>query len=408
VKMEKRQIIVIADDFTGAAEIGGIGLRHGLKVAIEPEPILNNGADLMVIATDTRSMSPEEAAENIRSITSKIMGSNPFLVYKKVDSVLRGNVAAELEAQLDVMGLDRALVVAANPVFSRVIRNGRYFINEVPLHETSFSLDHLHPIMSNDVTEIVQAYGSRIVCSSKHTDPLPETGLIIGDVETNDDLHAWTTISGNRTLFAGASGFFNAILNNLDLPITQTIPNVSQFQERALFILGSAFPKDNALLEKMKQNGHFHSNMPASIFHSQETNEDEFQRWVEEVVSGIDRYKKAIVSSVHTNTNDTDIINRVKKNMARLVREVLSRTLVNEILIEGGSTTTEILNELRIKKLVPVQEISVGVIRMEIENSEGLYVTTKPGSYSWPPNVWKKDEIEKMNNSKQINLASYG
>ena len=28
-------IVVIADDFTGAAEIGGIGLKYGLKVVIE-------------------------------------------------------------------------------------------------------------------------------------------------------------------------------------------------------------------------------------------------------------------------------------------------------------------------------------------------------------------------------------
>ena len=84
---ERKKIIVIADDFTGAAEIGGIGLRHGLKVAIETEPVDNNSVDLLVIATDTRSMNGNDAANYITEVTSKILSFNPFMIYKKIDSV---------------------------------------------------------------------------------------------------------------------------------------------------------------------------------------------------------------------------------------------------------------------------------------------------------------------------------
>jgi uncharacterized protein YgbK (DUF1537 family) len=85
-------IAVIADDFTGAAEIGGIGLRHGLNVIIETEPIRNRSADLIIIANDTRSLRADEASGQIAQITEHLMQLKPGFIFKKIDSVLRGNI----------------------------------------------------------------------------------------------------------------------------------------------------------------------------------------------------------------------------------------------------------------------------------------------------------------------------
>ena len=62
-------IAVIADDFTGAAEIGGIGLKYGLNVIIETKVQEVSEADLLVIATDTRSLSADQASLEIEKIT---------------------------------------------------------------------------------------------------------------------------------------------------------------------------------------------------------------------------------------------------------------------------------------------------------------------------------------------------
>ena len=55
-------IAVIADDFTGAAEIGGVGLRYGLRVVIETSVQQQAEADLHIIATNSRSLNPDEAS----------------------------------------------------------------------------------------------------------------------------------------------------------------------------------------------------------------------------------------------------------------------------------------------------------------------------------------------------------
>jgi len=54
-------IAVIADDFTGAAELGGLGLRYGMSVEIETEVTNDCKVDLLIIATDTRSVSKKQA-----------------------------------------------------------------------------------------------------------------------------------------------------------------------------------------------------------------------------------------------------------------------------------------------------------------------------------------------------------
>jgi uncharacterized protein YgbK (DUF1537 family) len=116
-------IAVIADDLTGAAELGGIALRHGLTSEVQTEFHPTDEAEVIVIDTDSRSCPPEEAAARIRAQAQELTSIGFDWLYKKVDSVLRGPVVAELEALLAASGRQKALLVPANPSLGRTIRN---------------------------------------------------------------------------------------------------------------------------------------------------------------------------------------------------------------------------------------------------------------------------------------------
>ena len=83
--------------------------------------------------------------------------------------------------------------------------------------------------------------------------------------------------------------------------------------------------------------------------------------------------------------------------MGELIKKVSERTEVNELIIEGGSTTYVVLEHLNIKKLFPVHELDTGVIRMKIEGWHNLCLTTKPGSYYWPDSFWQPSEFLQTN-----------
>ena len=80
-------IVVIADDITGAAEIGGIALRYGFDVLLSDELDDAGNHEVIVIYTNTRSMTESEAAQIMGKLTSKSMQLKPSLFYKKTDSV---------------------------------------------------------------------------------------------------------------------------------------------------------------------------------------------------------------------------------------------------------------------------------------------------------------------------------
>ena len=88
-------IVVVADDLTGAAEMAGVGLAHGLNVEINIEGYRDSSAELLVVAADTRSKPIPIVIEKITKLSEEIRKGHPELVYKKIDSVLRGHVLEE-------------------------------------------------------------------------------------------------------------------------------------------------------------------------------------------------------------------------------------------------------------------------------------------------------------------------
>ena len=146
---------VIADDLTGAAEIGAVGLRHGLRaeVIIAGEP--SGDADLICVDTDSRSCDPTEAAQRASNAALLLKNCGAEWIYKKTDSLLRGNVTPEIEAIVRQLGLSGALLVPANPSLGRTIVNGQYFVRGQLIHETEFAHDPKHPRLSPNVLEML-------------------------------------------------------------------------------------------------------------------------------------------------------------------------------------------------------------------------------------------------------------
>ncbi len=386
-------IAVIADDFTGAAEIGGIGLRYGLNVIIETEVIQKSDADLLIIATDTRSLDAGKAATVVENITNQLLALNPEFIYKKIDSVLRGNIAAELYAQIEASVKKRAVIIAANPTLNRLIKDGIYYINNVPLHQTDFSFDPEFPIYTSKVSEIIGKSRLSVYSNLRYNDDIPTDGLIIGDVTSIHDLDKWVSVIDTNTLPAGASGFFDAIIvqridtakrgNNLEEP----------FGEKVLCVMGSYYPKGAAFYQKLKANGIFISNMPKEIYFNNKLNKTAIDDWAKEVANALNDWNRVVVSVNHTASFEPGLSQRIRHSLGELVKKVAVRIQFNELIIEGGSTTSEILHHLSIKKLIPFQELETGVIRMKSENMPHLHIITKPGSYTWPENLWFQQQL---------------
>jgi uncharacterized protein YgbK (DUF1537 family) len=107
-------VVIIADDLTGACDTGIAFAPDAAVVLREPAPDVGT----LIYSTDSRSDTAEAAAAKVAAIASRLPAG--ALVYKKVDSVLRGNIFAEVAA----LGRRRAVACTAFPEQGRVVRGG--------------------------------------------------------------------------------------------------------------------------------------------------------------------------------------------------------------------------------------------------------------------------------------------
>jgi uncharacterized protein YgbK (DUF1537 family) len=127
-------MLIIADDLSGAADCA-IGFASVGLTTVVTLDALHDQPDAQVIAadTDTRRLSPEQAAE--RTVAAfKALHKPGQRLYKKIDSTLRGNWAAEVAALQPLAGL--AIVAPAFPATGRTLRGGQVFVNGQPLETT--------------------------------------------------------------------------------------------------------------------------------------------------------------------------------------------------------------------------------------------------------------------------------
>lgn len=120
---------LVADDLTGACDSASPFLRAGrVEVAIWPHQPQATGLACLAISTDGRDQDAAEARERARAATAHVLGlgARP---YKKVDSRIRGHVAAELAGVLDAWR-GRLMLCPALPSEGRLTMGSRQVVGD--------------------------------------------------------------------------------------------------------------------------------------------------------------------------------------------------------------------------------------------------------------------------------------
>ena len=118
-------LILIADDLTGACDAGALFCGRG-RVGVFTDPAAaGSGWDVLALDTESRALEPTEAAARVKE-AARHLGPRPTqgVLFKKIDSTLRGAVGVELEALLSATGRAQALVCPAFPAQHRTVVHG--------------------------------------------------------------------------------------------------------------------------------------------------------------------------------------------------------------------------------------------------------------------------------------------
>ncbi len=205
-------LAIIADDLTGAADSGAVFARNGFRtvvvVAGSAEELPPLDCDVVVIDIESRYLDPGRAAAEIRQAVAGARDLGARMFYKKVDSVLRGNVGAEVTATMEATGTTRCIFAPAFPAQGRITRKGKCIVHGVLLAQTEFAGSSNSPAdgerATSDVAEILAATAGG---------SLPP-GLEVYDAETDQQLRRLARqiiTDESRPLSAGSAGLAGAL-----------------------------------------------------------------------------------------------------------------------------------------------------------------------------------------------------
>ncbi len=354
-------VCVVADDITGAAEMAGIAHRLGLSVSLSLDWTIADDCDVAVIASDTRSMTESDAIAELRKGLSRLKDDRRIRAFfKKTDSALRGHVVAELSAMIDVLGMNGALYLPANPSKGRVIKDGCYLIDGIPIDKTPFSSDPEFPAFS---ARLAERFPNADAC-----------GISFEDVSNPADFDDGVERAMSRKLLlAGAADLFTSFLRkcfNL-----KTAKNGIPYEVGK----GSCIVVCGSTQSDPSRCGIKPSYMPTELYDGIMP-PDEWEASLSHLYAEAPNRVLIAVKDHHRTGREVAV--HLRQTMAHVVKTLVEMKSPDHLIIEGGATAFAILSALGWESFEIQKEIAPGVVSMKFRGGN-TFVSMKPGSYPW-------------------------
>jgi uncharacterized protein YgbK (DUF1537 family) len=160
------KIGIIADDYTGANDTGLQFAKKGLKTRVYSNlnaNVICEDVDTIVLDTESRRDPVRTSYKKVLVATSLLKEVGVTVFYKKIDSTLRGNIGAELDAVLDALGATTVAVVPAFPRTGRITVGGYHLVHHEPLGRTETTDDPTAPVNDSRVEQILRRQSRRQV-----------------------------------------------------------------------------------------------------------------------------------------------------------------------------------------------------------------------------------------------------
>jgi uncharacterized protein YgbK (DUF1537 family) len=152
------ELVVIADDLTGAADTGiqfqpVFAPVYLVSRRFRPVEALPAAARALSIYTASRALPPAEARRVVSAACGRIAGLAPRRIYKKIDSTLRGNVGAELEAVMEALNRTMSFIAPALIEQGRTTLDGVHRIHGTPVADTEMRHDPVTPVRESRLAD---------------------------------------------------------------------------------------------------------------------------------------------------------------------------------------------------------------------------------------------------------------
>jgi len=362
------QVLVLADDTTGALEVGALLAASGLRTAVTLEADLEGLERYAALVVDaaTRHLEAVAARQRIRDLAAKAGGLGIQHVYLKTDSTLRGPIGAQFEALLDVWPERPLVYVPAYPAMGRQVVAGRLLVDGRALDETAFAGDPREPARESRIPRLLEAGCRARVVNVSCAEQLErllgddvESTVLLCDGTREGDLAAIAEVvarSARPCLAAGAGGFARYWMDKLATRRDAT--PARHVARRWLVINGSLHPCSRQQIARC--------GLPR----------------IRAEAGARQEFAWAVLDVAEQPAADPAAM---AQRIAGEARRIVEGSAVDGLVVFGGDTVRAVMEALGARLIEPAGELLAGVPISRIP-AAGLALVSKAGGFG-PPDV---------------------
>ena len=415
------RIVIVADDLTSATDCGVQMMTAGYRTVIPLRPDLTVPEDIDILAldTDSRNVPAREAYRLTREAVAAFGGDPRTVFYKSIDSTLRGNLGAELDAIFDAGAFDAAVIAPAFPTYGRTTRNGLQLLDGRPLDQTEFASDPTAPVTSADIARRfaeqsrrsaallslgVQKEGAAAVFEALEQRRKAGDRLFIFDAAEEGDLERLAGIIGalpGRFLWVGSTGLSRYVPRAVGLTPHPTPRPVTVAGGCVLVVAGSASKTTRAQLDACAETSDFVEVRIDSraIAEGGGPEEEELGRvrrllWAAAgrsgavaltLTAGRAEIAKTKALAAKRGLAAGEIETYLARTLGLLTAELLNGgTRVKGLVLTGGTTAKMIGSQVPADAIEILEEIEPGIPLGHMSGRDALLVVTKAGGFGGP------------------------
>lgn len=367
----RQSFAILADDLTSAGD-GAAPFRqagHDARILLATTANVPRHA-VGVSAVDLGSRVLDEEAAALRTWQAARLFTGSELLFKTVDSTLRGHVAAEVRAAW-AGSRRRAVVIApAFPAEGRVTVEGVQYVRGVPVHESDYARDPVHPVRCSDLAML---FPEAVLGRSDRAAELPELigdgELIVYSAAEDGDLDRLVAAVPrlDEVLWVGSPGLAAALARRC-ARATGSAASLPAPARRPLIVVGSTNPATRRQLAKL------HTRVD-----------------VQGVAVSVDpvptvetlRGMAAPILTLQTpdERHTPQTAQALARSQAAVVQALIEDHTVDALVITGGETATTVLQPLGATGIDLLDEPEPGVVRGSLIGRLPLSVLIKAGGF---------------------------
>ncbi|MBE1602892.1 uncharacterized protein YgbK (DUF1537 family) [Streptomyces stelliscabiei] len=323
---------------------------------------------MTAIDLGTRLLQETEAVDRTRHTASAFAGCD--LLLKTVDSTLRGHVAAEVRAAQAGSGRRAVVVAPAFPAQGRVTVGGVQYVHGVPVDESDFAHDPVHPVSCADLAVLLP---EAVRVGPDEADELPrliaDGGLFICSAATDEELNRFVrAVPGlDQVLWVGSPGLAAALARRCARQAAQPTPSVRPAR-RPLVVVGSANPVSRRQLAALHARGD-----ADGIRVTEDPGKS--------LVAARRLTSEVLTLRTPDERHDAATAQALAASLATTVRLLVDENAADTLLITGGETAATVFHALGATGIALIDEPEPGSARGTLLGRYPLPVLVKAGGF---------------------------